>query len=331
MHMFAKTARFLSLITLLLVVTFLPSSAGIAKGSDLSWRAAPARNVPAQTGNELAAAVNALRESRGLGALNVHTILMQNAQQHANYMAATGNITHLDVYGRRPFQRALAAGYSVAGDLSLGGFFSENILSGPGLSAQQIVDAWMSDEPHANTMLSPNRSDIGAGIAISGGYGYYVIDTGLQSSRPIQYTPSSGDVTSQDPIVLSPGATNTPQADGSIAHTVHSGETLWTIAAAYGISLEQITTLNRINRDRFIYPGDELTIRQAQTATPTTRPTSTPRTPRPSRTPTAPGTPAPPAQEPVDNTLVVGLYFFAVIVFGVFVGLEFRSRKGRGQ
>ena len=329
--MTTKSARFLSLVTLLLLLVLPPSITGSAKDAFQSWRGAPDENALAQTANELAIAVNALRESRGLNALNVHPILMQNAQQHANYMAATGNITHLDAAGRRPFQRALAAGYSVAGDLSLGGFFSENILSGPGLSAQQIVDAWMSDEPHANTMLSANRSDIGAGIAYSDGYGYYVIDTGLQSSRPIQYTPASGEVTSQDPIVLSPRATSTPLADGSIEHTVRSGETLWTIAAAYGISLEQITLLNHINRDRFIYHGDELVVRLAQTATPTTRPTSTPRTPRPTRTPTTPAAPTPPPQEPMDNTLVVGLYFFAVIVFGVFVWLEFRSRKSRSQ
>lgn len=328
--MYPKPARFIfSFIILLFILAVTQNSPGSAKKPEGSSNAAPAFEVVGQAAQELVAAVNQLRQSHGLNTLNVHPILMQMSQQQANYMATTGNVTHLSADGKRPFQRALAAGYSVAGDLSLGGFFSENILAGPSLSAQQVVDAWMSDEPHANTMLSPNRSDIGAGIAFSGSYGYYLIDTGLQSSRPIQYTPSSGEVISQDPIVLAPAATSTPQLDGSISHIVGSGETLWTIAAAYQIGLEQITLLNRINRERFIYPGDQLIIRLPQSPTPTIRPTSTPRPRRPTPTPTISRVPAQPVSQPLDNTLVTGLYIFAVIVFGLFVWLEFRSSKNK--
>ena len=57
--------------------------------------------------NDLIAAVNALRISNGLPAYTANSILMQIAQDQANYMAATGQVAH------RPglTQRILDAGY----------------------------------------------------------------------------------------------------------------------------------------------------------------------------------------------------------------------------
>ena len=90
---------------------------------------------------DLINAVNALRASRGLPAYSINSTLMSVAQAHSDYQAAIGTVTHYGPGGTRPFQRALAAGYPVAGDLSLGGFYSENIQGGPGLTAQSAVNA----------------------------------------------------------------------------------------------------------------------------------------------------------------------------------------------
>jgi uncharacterized protein YkwD len=79
---------------------------------------------------ELIAEVNSLRISNGLPPYSQHPILMQIAQAHTNYQAAIGTGTHYGADGSRPFQRALAAGYPVAGDLARGGYFSENIVWG---------------------------------------------------------------------------------------------------------------------------------------------------------------------------------------------------------
>ncbi len=43
--------------------------------------------------------------------------------------------------------------------------------------------------------------------------------------------------------------TVTPQADGSVVHTVHRGETLAAIAQAYGVSVDQIRQLNGASAD----------------------------------------------------------------------------------
>ena len=144
------------------------------------------------TSSDLIAAVNALRLSNGLPAYTVSPILMGTAQAQADYMAATGSITHYGPGGISLTQRLLDAGYPLAGDLSLGGFRAENITGGRSKTAGQAVQEWTGDAPHLNTMLSPNLQEIGAGVAKVGEMFYLVIDcaetstwsaAGLHASR----------------------------------------------------------------------------------------------------------------------------------------------------
>ena len=112
-----------------------------------------------------------------LAPYSISPILMFTAQSHAEFMASTGNVSHTGFGGSSLKDRLLAAGYPLAGDLSLGGFASENITSGnEDRSAQSAVDGWTGDALHLNTMISPNLSEIGAGVAIANGRVYYVID-----------------------------------------------------------------------------------------------------------------------------------------------------------
>jgi uncharacterized protein YkwD/uncharacterized protein YgiM (DUF1202 family) len=136
-------------------------------------------STTAPTAQALIDAVNTLRTSRGLTALASSPILMSISQQHANYMASGGGVTHNSADGSRPFQRALAADYPLAGDLSQGGFLSENIMSDTSNNVQDIVDGWLADAPHTETMLSAAYKEIGAGIAVSAGLIYYCIDCAL--------------------------------------------------------------------------------------------------------------------------------------------------------
>ena len=83
-------------------------------------------------------------------------------------------------------QQLLVLGHPLWGDLSLDGYRSENVVWGPGFTVQDAIRFWRSDDPHTDTMLSPNRSDIGAAVA-SGqdewGFTiyYYVLETALQT------------------------------------------------------------------------------------------------------------------------------------------------------
>lgn len=181
------------------------------------------------SGYDLISAVNALRTSNGLPAYSINSILMYTAQSQADFMAANGIVTHSGPGGIGLTDRLLAAGYPLAGDLSLGGFRAENITSGgEGMSAQAAVDQWTGDAPHLNTMLSPDLTEIGAGVAVAGGRVYYVIDAArpTTSGIPQVVIPVVGGG-SAVPASEAPNVPvvviSTPNADGGVVHEVLAG------------------------------------------------------------------------------------------------------------
>jgi LysM repeat protein len=227
-------------------------------------QARPFFSEPIQTSGELISAVNSLRASNGLPPYSANPILMQIAQAHADYMAATGSVTHYGPDGSRPFQRALAAGYPVAGDLSRGGWFSENIQAGSGLSPSGAVTAWQGDAPHLNTMLSPNLFDVGAGVSKNGSVVYYVLDAGASGTSsgnpglPGTITAPGTPLVSQ---FMVPVTINTPEPDGSVFHEVQYGQSLWSIAIAYDTKIDSIKALNNLPGND-IQPGQKLLVKK---------------------------------------------------------------------
>jgi LysM repeat protein len=84
----------------------------------------------------------------------------------------------------------------------------------------------------------------------------------------------------------------TPGEDGMITHIVVAGETLISIAEAYGVPVNNLLELNGFTADAVIFPGDELIIQAGFTPTATSPPTTTATetkvptsTRRPTRTP----------------------------------------------
>ena len=236
---------------------------------------AKTNDQPAYESNafDLINAVNALRAAYGLPAYSINPILMFTAQNQADFMAATGNVTHSGPGGSSFTDRLLAAGYPLAGDLSLGGFRAENITSGSdGRSAQSAVDGWMGDAPHQNTMLSQNLTEIGAGVAVAGGRVYYVIDCArpTTSGAPQASTPvvGSGATVPANEAVIYPVVLSTPNVDGDVIHEVKPGQTLWQMAISYGVKIDDIKRLNNLF-DNNIYPGEKLLIKKEATPTPT--------------------------------------------------------------
>ncbi len=227
--------------------------------------------------SELIAAVNNLRLANGLAPLSVHPILMQVAQGQADALNATrGAVGHGRPNGMTLTQQLLLLGYPLSGDLSLGGYRSENFVFGYNLSPLDAVEAWRSDEPHTNTMLSPNRSDIGAGVSIaSDGTVYYVIDTALQTpsglpqSEADLYLPGSGTTALNPEDALSqyivPIVVSTARPDGDVFHKVQYGQSLWAIAIEYHTRIEQIRLLNNLGEDNTVYPNQLLLVMKGAT------------------------------------------------------------------
>jgi uncharacterized protein YkwD len=326
-----KTIFFLMI---LLVIVSLPASFARAE-SPASVLAEQARVVT--DAYSMIAEVNALRAANGLPAYTANSILMSIAQQHAEFMSVNG-VAHTGYGGTRPYQRALNAGYPLAGDLSLGGFISENITAGNNKSVQQAVTEWQGDAPHLNTMLSPNLQEIGAGVAYVGDYVYYVIDCARPtgSGQP-QYTPVPGQTQNVvGPPLARTVIPNTPNADGKLYHIVGSGETLWLIAVSYGVKIADIRRLNNMTETEAIFPKEKLLIRDnfkpgpasgtpgaADTPTATSPPTFTlvpTWTPLPSLTPIPP-TPIPVAPISSGESIwaLVAIITAALVLAGIFV------------
>jgi len=72
---------------------------------------------------------------------------------------------------------------------------------------------------------------------------------------------------------------STPDAAGKVTHLVQPGETLWSIAVAYKVTLASLYTINNLTAQSVIIPGQKLTIRlpgTGLTETPTEYPTPSP-------------------------------------------------------
>ncbi|MEW6402040.1 MAG: CAP domain-containing protein [Chloroflexota bacterium] len=260
-----KQKRWLVLASLVFLTTSASLSAGFGLTPSHEVSAQPNQSAPLYSASELIAEVNALRASNGLPAYQTDPILMQIAQAHSDHMASTGTVTHYGADGSRPYQRALDAGFPLAGDLSQGGFFSENITGGNKTPAQAVAE-WQGDAPHLNTMLSPNLTHVGAGVTVSGGRTYYTLDAAAALGSTVNYTPPAGGSTSLPGTppaameVVRSVVTSTPKDDGSLYHEVLPGEALWSIALAYNTTVDQLKQLNRLGSNE-IYEGQVLLIR----------------------------------------------------------------------
>jgi len=244
-----------------MVLNLLPSGqAGASAG----------RFSPNLTAGELIAEVNDLRAAENLPPYKTNSILMTIAQAQADYLANAGVMTHFNAGGIAPFQRAITAGYSVAGDLSQGGLFLENIGSGAELTASDMVGIWQEDVNDLKVLVSADLVDVGAGAAVVDGITYYVLDAGAATIEPATPSPS---VTGTPPVGL---VINTPLEDGTLYHQVQANEGLWSIALNYNTTIEALKSLNGLSTDE-IFEGQKILIRkpEAATLTPTLAVTAT--------------------------------------------------------
>jgi LysM repeat protein len=263
-------------------------------------------------------------------------------------MAVTGNVSHTGAGGSTVTQRLLSLGYPLAGDLSLGGFRSENITSGnEEMSAQEAVNRWTGDAPHLTTMISPDLTEIGAGVTVLDGRVYYVIDCArpTDSGIPQGVDPSAPGASPAAGPTLPPGVSGimipvvvvTPNAAGDVIHEVKAGQTLWQIAISYETKIDEIKRLNNLF-DNEIYPGTRLLVKKGvflattvpvETPIPETGAAATilPAT-QAAQTPTRVTAPAAmPVTSGTRNTLQIAVGIIALAVLGGGVVAWWGSRK----
>ena len=245
---------------------------------------------------DIITAVNNLRLANGLNALSVHPALMSVAADQASALAASeGAVGHERPCDMTLGQDLLSRGFPLLGDLSLDGYRSENWVTAA--TMEEAMAFWQSDAEHMDTMVDPNRSHIGAAVAV-GDQVYMVLETAFAtSSGQMQYdayailtgipqtqTACYGIYTQAaeygvSPQDMLPVTRNTAMPNGDVIHEVKYGQALWTLAIQYDTTIIEIKKLNHLSSD-VISPGQKLLVK-----TGATQPVGTP-FPSPSPVPT---------------------------------------------
>jgi LysM repeat protein len=260
------------IFSLLLIAGLLITTIGV--------HAAPPRLEPAQssqvTAFDLIVAMNTLRTSYGLPALIEDPIIDAVAQSTAEIMAANLMSWHIgNVSGRLQ-----SAGYG--GGAKVWG--TENFAVGYNLGIDKIMIVW-SDESHMIPAVNAAYCNIGAGVAkASNGTTYYVLQAAYTSGKSCgEYTSSSGKTTKpggsteQGRVggvsqLIVPVKIATPDAEGRVYHIVQPGQSFWSIAIAYKITIQDLETWNNLSRNSGLQIGQKLFIPNSNTkgyATPT--------------------------------------------------------------
>ena len=223
--------------------------------------ASPRAPRAAVSAYDLILAMNTLRVSYGLPALIEDPIVNAVAQATADYMAANLMTWHIgDVRGR-----LAAAGYGGGATV----WATENFAVGTSMSIDTIMLAW-SDYDHMRPAVIPAYCHVGAGVATaSNGMTYYILQAAYTSTNacgPYTYpegTSESAPVVSQ---LIVPVQTATPDADGRIYHEVASGQSFWSIAIAYRITIQDLEVWNNLSRTVPLQVGQRLFIPSSSTA-----------------------------------------------------------------
>jgi len=294
---------------------------------------------------ELISMVNQVRGANGHPALVEDGAVDSSAQAAAQIMAASESCAHIG----NASGRVAAAGYGGGARV----WATENIACGPTLTSQQAVYSYWTDALHMLPMTEASYRSIGGGVAKSASGWYYAVieaaytsgastgnyDYGYNppSTTNVQGTPVANSVSQLIiPVKIAP-----PQPNGAVVHEVLDGQSLWSIAIAYGVKINQIIALNKLSADNpMIFPKQKLVIHAAPSPTPkptitktpvpptrTPRPTSTRPPPTPTRTitPTITATPAPliPGLPSIDSLDHKSLGISIIVICGLGLAMVF--------
>ena len=221
------------------------------------------------TAFDLIIAMNTMRASYGLAALVEDPIIDVVAQSTAEIMAANQMSWHIgDVSGR-----ITAAGYGGGSKV----WATENFAMG-NMSIDEIMIVW-SDASHMIPAVNPAYCNIGAGVAkSSNGMTYYVLQAAYTAGKTCgDYKSSPGNTTIHNGSTNDgrvPGVSQLivavkiakPDADGKVYHIVQAGQSFWSIAVAYKITIKDLEIWNNLSKDTKLQIGQKLFIPTNNTA-----------------------------------------------------------------
>lgn len=217
------------------------------------------------TAYDLIIAMNTLRVAYGLPPLIEDPIINAVAQSTAATMAASNMSWHIgDVRGR-----IASAGYGGGATV----WVTENFAVG-NMGIDQIMAVW-ADPDHMRPAVTPEYCHVGAGTAkTSDGKTYYILQAAYIAGQACGSSSSSssgggasqpGSIPSFSGLII-PVKIATPNAEGKVFHEVQMGQSLWAIAIAYQITINDIEVWNNISRNDPLQTGQKLFIPDENTA-----------------------------------------------------------------
>lgn len=209
------------------------------------------------SGYDLIAAMNVLRMSYGNAPLIEDPIVNAVAQSTAEIMAAGQLSWHIgDVKGR-----LAAAGYGGGRTV----FATENFAIGSAnVTIDEIMVMW-ADYEHMRPATTSHYCHVGAGTATaSNGMTYFILQAAYISGQPCEGgSPMPTLRPGETPIAygpITPVELVEPDKDGNYLHTVKPGQSFWSIAVAYGVTIKDILRWNNLPENYVLRTGDKLFI-----------------------------------------------------------------------
>ena len=207
-------------------------------------------------------AMNTLRVAYGHPALIEDPIVDAVAQSTAATMAASNMSWHIgDVRGR-----IASAGYGGGGTV----WATENFAVYSGGTSIDVIMATWADPDHMRPAVTAEYCNVGAGVAQApNGSIYYILQAAYVSGRECGSSSSSSsggtvqpgttpNAVAAVPQLIMPVKIATADADGKVYHQVQMGQSFWSIAITYQITIHDLEVWNNVSRDTPLKVGSAL-------------------------------------------------------------------------
>lgn len=205
----------------------------------------PATSVPASAqgvSGDLLGRINGLRTELSLQPYQLNSALTAAAQSHAQWMADTSQVTHVQPSGSTPRSRAVANGYSSS-------WVAENIYMGPNATVNSAWTFWVNSSLHYAGLTSTNFRDIGIASAQGAGGQAFVLvfgNPGGQVPQTASNSSDGGNAASAAPAVP-PVAIVGYDDVGNIQYELQAGETLGDVLLLFGYTWDDLQTMLDLN------------------------------------------------------------------------------------
>lgn len=201
--------------------------------------------IPAQTqaqgvAQDLLGRINGLRAELGLAPYSLNGALTAAAQSHAQWMADTQQVTHVQDNGSSPQTRAQANGYASR-------WVSENIYMGGLASVDSAWNFWINSPIHYRGLTSANFQDIGIASAQGAGGEAFVLVFGVPPGSSAVVSNSGNSNAASNEPAAPPIAIVGYDEVGNIQYELQAGDTLGDVLLLFGYTWDDLNTIMGLN------------------------------------------------------------------------------------